>query len=88
MQVNPKQLEEDVGELKRAKATAKTTFTQARRCLLIIVQSEVIDNEDISEKFDDALETAMRVMITKYKKDKDAKSADKLSGVIEQIEIE
>ena len=55
---------------------------------MIIVQSEVIDNEDISEKFDDALETAMRVMITKYKKDKDAKSADKLSGEIEQIEIE
>ena len=27
---------------------------------MIIVQSEVIDNEEISEKLDDALQTAMR----------------------------
>ena len=39
-----------------------------RRCLLIIVQSEVIDNEEISEKLDDALETAMRVMIRLFTK--------------------
>ena len=42
---------------------------------MIIVQSEVIDNEEtkvISEKLDATLETAMRVMnrlFTKYRKD-------------------
>ena len=65
-----------------------------RRCLLIVVQSEVIDNEEtkgIREKLDDTLETAMRIMnrlFTKYIKDKYDKNADKPSGEIEQMEIE
>ena len=47
-----------------------------------------MDNEEISEKLDDALETAMRVMNRLFTQDKDDKSADKLSGEIEQMDMD
>ena len=60
-----------------------------RRCLLIIVQSEVIDNEEtkgISENWMMHWRLLLSLFI-KYRKDEDAKSAEKLGGQIKQMEI-
>lgn len=93
-ETHAKQLEETLGDLKRTKATAKTMFTKVRRNLLTIIKREDIDRENIKdacEELDKALENAMDIMnrlFTRYKMDKDNKSAEKLGGEIEQMEIE
>jgi len=85
---------ETVGDLKRAKATAKTGFTKVRRYLLTLIQKPDVSREAIEDscgELDHALERAMEVMenlASKYKIEKDHKNEDKLSGEIEQIELE
>ena len=84
MQVNPKQVEEDVGEFKEQRKQIRQHLHRWGDVYdyTYIVQSDfIIDNEEISENLNDALETAMRVINRLFTK-------IKLSGQIEQIEIE
>ena len=83
-----------LGDLKRAKAAAKTAYKKVRRYLLTVIQRPEVNKEEIEDgcgELDKALERAMEIMenlVSKYKMERDQRYEDKLSGEIEQIEIE
>ena len=88
--------EENIEDLKQNKVRSKTVFTKARRCLLVLIQENII-TEKIDEECEQ-LEMPMQELLevtgrlsAKYKLEKGGKSNDKLSSEIEQnqqIEIE
>jgi len=86
--------QETVGDLKRAKAAAKTSFTKVRRYLFTLLQKPEVNRkviEDSCGELDHALERVMRVMeklAIRYKMERDNKNEEKLSGETGLIEIE
>jgi len=84
-------VEKTVGDLKRAKAAAKTSFEKIRRYLLTLLQKPEVNREVIEDSCGHALERAIMVMenlAVRYKMERYNKNEEKLSGEIGQIEIE